>query len=144
MIYCDTSLLIAALVPDEVESARAQAWLEAQETGSLAVSWWTETEVASAIALKQRKGDIKARHRSRVRGAWSALNESLTWLSVEEPHFAAAARFVLEPGARLRSSDALHLAIAIGNGCKLATFDKDLADAAAMLGALAPITHGAA
>ena len=55
--YCDTSLLVPVLVP-EVFSDLAEAWLAEHASGGFAVSRWTETEIASALARKQRSGRV--------------------------------------------------------------------------------------
>lgn len=140
MIYCDTALLVAALVPFETTSDQAEAWLSAQLAGTLAASWWVETEFASAIAMKVRRGDLQPSDRARVIAAWAALHDSFEWLAVEQRHFMGAVSLLSAPDTRLRSGDALHLAIALGHGYRLATFDAILAEAANTHGASAPLT----
>lgn len=133
MIYCDTSLLIAALTT-EVLSDRAQPWLLEQERRSLAISDWSLTEFASAVAMKHRRGEIDTAYRGNIEHAWGSLRTEFTFVRVTDRHFLHAAELVDAAPRGLRSGDALHLAIVLDQGCALATFDHDLADAARALG----------
>ena len=137
MIYCDTSVLVSALVTTEPASEAAAQWLLSQTAGELAISDWVQTEFAGAIALKVRRGDLNERAKGRVLRAWSVIGNSFERLTVQPPHFDHAAQMMLEPGSRLRSGDALHLAISLAYGCEMATFDRDLRDAAGDFGIVA-------
>jgi predicted nucleic acid-binding protein len=128
MIYCDTSLLIAAFAP-EARSGEIQQWLF-DRSGEIAVSWWVHTEFASAIAIKGRTGALNDDERRRVMAAWHAESASFVLLPVERRHFEEAAEMTLRPDMPLRGGDALHLAIARTNGLKLATLDRELAASA--------------
>ena len=138
--YCDTSLLVAALLP-EAASKRVHRWLEAQGAGDLAVSDWTGTEFSSALSLKLRAGEISLEDRAAVLTAWATLrNASLAVLPVTPACFAAAAVYVEQADLGLRAGDALHLAVAAANGCALATLDRVQGKAATGLGiALQPV-----
>ncbi len=129
MIYCDTSLLIPILVP-EVNTEAARAWMFSDDRPTCSISDWTLTELASALARKLRNGLLDVGQRRIAEGAWLEWQARATRLAVAPTHFEQAARLVDSEPRGLRSGDALHLAIAIDHGCDLATFDRDLADAA--------------
>lgn len=59
--------------------------------------------------------------------------ETLTTLSVSGDHFRVAADFATQSSTGLRAGDALHVAIAASHGAVIATLDKRLAAAAAIL-----------
>jgi predicted nucleic acid-binding protein len=65
MIYCDTSLLIAALTP-EASSDTVLAWQSSSTRGSLCISPWCLAEVASALSIKVRSGHLSSEQRDRV------------------------------------------------------------------------------
>ena len=134
MIYCDTSLLIAALAR-EPDSERAQEWLATQSGHALCVSDWVVTEFAGALSFKQRTGQISAELRAQIRARWQELVS--TTLAVDEVRrdaFELAARYCDMQNAKLRSGDALHLAVASLGGYSLATLDRTMAEAAAAVG----------
>jgi predicted nucleic acid-binding protein len=132
--YLDTSLLVAALVP-EAASRRVHDWLEAQPAASLVISDWTITQFASALTIKLRTGELTLNQRAAVQAAWTVLRvESLVVLPLTPSVFATAATFVNQSTSGLRAGDALHLAVAAANGCAIATLDKVQARAAPKCG----------
>ena len=134
MIYCDTSLLVAALAR-EPNSERAQEWLATHSSHALCVSDWVVTEFAGALAFKQRTGQISAELRTQIRARWQEM--VTTTLAIDEVRrdaFELAARFCNMQNAKLRSGDALHLAIASLGGHSLATLDRAMAEAAVAVG----------
>lgn len=132
--YIDTSAIVATLVV-EPHTPRAIAWLHSQAPGIACISDWTHTEVASALSLKLRTGELTPEQRATVRIAWEQLHTaSLPTLAVTTAHFEAAGRFVGQHELGLRAGDALHLAIAHVGGMSLVTLDKRMADAALQLG----------
>lgn len=134
MIYCDTSLIVASLT-GEPASGVADRWLDSYSRTRLAVSPWTATEVASALAMKRRVGVFDQDEQAEAQAAWRRwYANGFELLAVAERHFSHAERLVIVGARGLRASDALHLAIAVDYGCELATFDRDLADAATSLG----------
>ena len=127
--YCDTSALVSA-ISAEPFSVIARRWLDQRPRDSLTYSGWIEAEIASALARKQRSGRIDAAARTRSMAIWRELSRAMIRVEAEPGDFDRAASLV-DSGARgLRASDALHLAIVLRLGLALATFDRDLADAA--------------
>lgn len=133
MFYCDASLLVAILTP-EVHSRVADDWIRQQDAGTLWISPWVTTEIASALAMKQRRGVLTAADRR----ASIALTQQLTTrtfglIAVEARHFALAGERMVDTGDGLRAGDALHLAVASDHRLGIATLDLDLEEAARCL-----------
>ncbi len=133
MIYCDTSSLVSALT-EESASIVAVEWLANQPPGTLAISGWSLTEVASALTMKQQRREIDDREAALVEKGWITLQAELLMLDITEQTFIRSTALVDAPPRGLRSGDALHLAVAMEHGCALATFDRNLAEAASSLG----------
>ena len=134
MVYCDTSLLVAAL-SNEPMTQPVQSWLTAQPAEALCVSHWVVTEFSSAVSLKKRRGDLDAAGKAQMLSNWhTLLRDHLVLLPVADQTFALAARFCDRDDLRLRAGDALHLAIASLGGHRLATLDTILAAAALAVG----------
>ena len=123
MIYCDASLVVTALVP-EARTAEARRWFSDHGGEVLAASWWVETEVASALAQKQRQQLLTEPQRRTAFAQWRLLCSSWEMLEIEGDHFVAAGNLT-DDG--LRAGDALHLAVAVERQAALATRDHDLA-----------------
>lgn len=133
-IYLDTSLLVAAMAP-ETGTAAAMAWMTDHAEVSLVISDWVIAEFASAIAVKQRRGDIDADDARAAQAQFAALVSTVfEVVMVTRPHFRAAARIAETSAAGLRAGDALHLAIAADLGLSVATLDRGMARAAAEAG----------
>ncbi len=133
-LYLDTSLLVAALSA-ETATARVQDWLRRQGGDDLAISDWVVAEFSSAMAIKLRAGHIEPPHRAAILSQFNRwIVESLDVLPVERAHFRAASRFVDQFALGLRAGDALHLAVAADRGAIVATLDRKLASAGAVLG----------
>jgi hypothetical protein len=132
--YIDTSALVPALVT-EAGTPRVMAWLRGQTPGSIFISDWTHTEIASALSLKVRTREITLELRADARTTWSQLHSAnLPTLAVLPEHFETAARFASQHNLGLRAGDALHLAIATAGGHTLVTLDRQMAEAASELG----------
>ena len=141
MIYCDTSLLVAVFA-GEAGAPVVRAWLSAQTPDSLVISAWTDTEFASAIALKRLIGEFDEPAMHRILAAWRSTRESFHTTMVRHEYFHDAADLIIRPGVNLRAPDALHLAIARANGFRLATLDRGLTEAAQIVGVgVEPITR---
>lgn len=129
MIYCDTSLIISVLVPEQL-SELADPWLAQRDLTTVAFSGWTDTEVASALAQKSRAGAVTADLRAKAVAVWREMSQKMARLQVLEVDFTSSMSLVDAGPRGLRSGDALHLAIAKRVGFAIATLDRDLADAA--------------
>lgn len=134
MIYCDTSLFVAALTP-EANSLRADAFLKRRARGELCISAWTVTEFSAALALKVRAGTLPAESRPDVLTHWRAMQiDQLVSIPVPHEAYDLAARFCDMQRSILRAGDALHLAVASLGGHALATLDVRMAEGAEAVG----------
>lgn len=121
--YLDTSALVAAIVREPYTPSIRQ-WLSENAGSGAFVSDWCHTEMASALSLKVRTGEIDLNQRALAQAAWQKLHTaSLPTLAVLPEHFEVAGGFAGQPHLSLRAADALHLAIAEGGGHVLVTFD---------------------
>ena len=133
-LYLDTSLLVAALT-NESATARVGDWLRNQDAARLSISLWVTVELSSALALKQRTGQLETDERAEALAEFTRMAaNSLTVLPISDLDFHAAARFVDLSTLGLRASDALHLAISARYGETLCTLDRRLAEAGTALG----------
>lgn len=133
-VYLDTSVLVSVLT-NEATTPRVNAWLGAQTPGTLFISEWTHTEIANALSLKMRTGEITLALRAAATAGFTTLaSSSLPTLAVLSNHFEVAAHLAGQQQLALRAGDALHLAIARDNGHSVATFDQRMADAALQIG----------
>ena len=127
MVYVDTSVLVALHV-NEPKSADVALWYAAC-TDELASAIWCVTEFASALAIKQRTGQITE---AEGQAAWQRFERlcanDLQLLPVEPATFHRAAVLTLDAATGLRAGDSLHLAAALEAKAKsMATLDDVLA-----------------
>jgi predicted nucleic acid-binding protein len=133
-VYADASLIVAAFSSEPASDA-AIAWLEGLAAGDLFTSKWCETEVASAMAIKTRTGDLKPADLKAVIDAVSAmLTESATSIAIDGRHFDAATDLIRRSEKPLRAGDALHLAIGQASGAVIWTLDRGMAAAGQAFG----------
>jgi predicted nucleic acid-binding protein len=130
MIYCDTSVIVSAIT-NENGTASAQHWLREHASAPMAFSAWVETELASALAMKQRRSVLDEDGCAAAESQWHALRKSWLRMPVSERHFVDAARLT---SLGLRAGDALHLAIAAEQRLDLVTGDDTLASVAERVG----------
>ncbi len=127
MVYLDTSVAVALFIP-EANTARVKNWFAAA-LDPLVCADWIVTEFASALAIKQRRGDITATLSRAVWREFDAFRSAgLRLVPVTRTAFETAARMARDAASGLRAGDALHLAVALELGVsRLATADAVLA-----------------
>lgn len=134
MEYLDTSLIVAA-VSKEFKSPDIQVWFATQPAGRLCTSPWAITEASSALAMKRRAGTITEDDWQRALATIQKLiDEILVMEPVRDNHFFTAARFADRIESKLRSGDALHMAIAQSVNARVCTLDKVFAAAGPIIG----------
>lgn len=131
MHYLDTSVLVSALTAEKF-AGRMRQWLADHE--DFFISPWVHTEFASTLSRKHRAGELDEKGRAVAQSGFEQLQKrSIDTLPVESKHFASAA-VLCEADAGLRSSDALHLAVARDNGLTLVSRDARFVAAARLTG----------
>lgn len=132
--YPDPSLIVSAYV-EEPRSREAAAFLNRIHPGTLLTSWWTYTEITSALGVKARTGTITPAARLAVLAAIrAALRESATTVTPVAEDFQAASDMMERVGVALRGGDALHLAVSRRNDAIVWTLDRRMAEAGEALG----------
>ena len=127
MVYLDTSAAVPLFVAEPSSDAVERWFRECDD--AMVSSDWIVTEFASALSIKERSRTLAAKN---AKAAWRNFElfcrSGLRWVPVSRKAFGAAARMVREPAHGLRSSDALHLAVALEIGAKtIATLDMTMA-----------------
>ncbi len=134
MLYVDSSLVVS-LVAVEPSTGAAQQWLAEQSGEQLAISDWVVTEVAAALSMIQRVRGLDDVGRQRApRNLLDLIDAAFLVLPVSRRPFRAAADMCGRADLRLRSGDALHLAVAAEVNARLITRDVAQARAAEALG----------
>ena len=131
VIYLDASVLVPLFLP-EPRSNDAAALLRNNEA---AISDLGVAEFSSAISLGVRVGRFPvefAQKTLRVFDEWVAIHELAEEALGED--FSEATKYIRRVDLKLRTPDALHIAIAKRLGATLATFDARLAAAAKGVG----------
>jgi predicted nucleic acid-binding protein len=122
-VYLDTSVAVPLFVKEPI-SEQVAAWYGSC-SDVIVSSDWIMTEFASALAIKERHGDLSA---EMIQAAWTAFREfcgtGLRLVPVTRTAFAEAADMARNAASGLRSGDSLHLAIALEIGAsRMATED---------------------
>jgi hypothetical protein len=123
MIYVDTSVAVALFVP-EARTAAIMQWL-ATTDAALVSADWILTELASALSIKERRGDLSAADAEAVWSEFESFCEAgLSLVAPNRKALATAARLARDASSNLRAGDALHLAVALDAGVShIATTD---------------------
>ena len=129
-LYLDTSVLVSAFVQDDHSEWAAALLIRRTD---VVVSRWAETEFSSALGLRVRSGALKADKRAQIEDLFDGWRIGRGECSMDDQDFSRC-RLLLRQGVRLRTPDALHLAVVLRHGCDMATLDKDLAAAARLEG----------
>ncbi len=133
-VYIDSSVWIAVLT-NEPSSETLTQWL-ATENGQLMTSFWTQTELASALGIKARRKELTQEQVTHI------LQEFFVWvqddvemLPANEADFALATHLCARIESGIRAGDALHLAIAHHHGAThIASLDLNMNRNAVPLG----------
>ena len=133
MVYLDTSAAVPLFVAER-SSDVIDRWISTCEEPVVS-SDWIVTEFASALSVKERSGTLGTRD---AKAAWRNFElfcrSGLRLAPVSRRAFEEAAKMVREPAHGLRSSDALHLAVALEIGAKsIATLDATMSTNATRL-----------
>ncbi len=134
MIYVDTSAAIPLFVA-EPASAAVDAWFESCDE-TLITSDWILTEFASALSIKERRGEIGQKQAQTARKDFESFCRSgLRLVPVSRQGLVHAARLARNARSGLRSGDSLHLSMALELGAAgIATADANLAKNARSMG----------
>lgn len=128
--YLDTSVLVSAFVEDD-HSDRAAAFLV--RNANVVVSRWAQAEFSSALAFRSRAGSLADEDRRAIETTFDDWADLQARCPLDEADVSRCRRLIRER-VRLRTPDALHLAMVLRHGFRLATFDRDLAYAAEVQG----------
>jgi len=124
MCYFDTSFL-TPLIREEKTSSRVARFMAGLPTGELAISQWTEVEVASLLARHVRMGAIRSDEAREADALFeNIVRRSFVVLSPGGGDYALARGYLRNYETGLRAGDALHLAIA-GNHRAAAIYSLD-------------------
>jgi hypothetical protein len=133
-LYLDASVVVPTLVQED-SSAAVLAFLAAASE-QLLVSEYAAAEVASAVSRLVRMRDLtldEGRESLEQFDVWRAA-DTLP-IELENPDVVAAAALVRRFELKLRTPDALHLAVCVRAGARMVTLDFDLGEAAVAIGA---------
>ena len=143
MIYFDTSFLAPLILP-EATSDEIAAFFHALSTEEFSVSHWTRVEFSSLLAREVRIGGLDIRSAARADARFEAMvAESFSVILPNADDFGLAKRYLSLFETKLRTGDALHLAIANNHrAAVIYSLDKRLVQAGALLGL--PVSMGIA
>lgn len=131
LVYLDADVLLNAFLRGP-NTRRAQRVID--HAGELAFSNWTRAEVASALSQRVRRRLSAAEEARAIVGRIDAWLQDRREVRVEDVDIEAATQLLERFDLKLRTGDALHLAISRRLDAHLATFDNDLASAAEAVG----------
>jgi uncharacterized protein len=132
--YVDTSVWIALLGHEKI-SASVADWMEQGEP--LVTGRWTAVEIASAMSIKSRRGEISQETVSRICQAFRSLIAigGVSIASHEDADFQEASLMCEDVSRKIRGGDALHLVVAQRVGCRqFLSFDHALNTQAVQIG----------
>lgn len=132
MVYVDTSLLVSFYVVEP----RSAAVTRRIADELVYVSWLTGVEIASALSKKVREGHLTKPEAASAERMYREAERTKRFRRVKvKPGVRRTARlWIMRLDTSLRTVDAMHLAIAAGEGVPLLTADTKLADAARIIG----------
>ncbi len=125
LTYVDTSVWIALLAREAPATALTQ-WLAGSP--ALCCADWTQLEMASALGIKHRRGEIPLQAAQSICNLFASMMvHQVREIALGAPDVARARDLCLDMGRGLRSGDALHLAAALRFQCShFFSFDHNL------------------
>ena len=126
-VYLDASVIVPLFVQEKTSEA-VLAWMASADR--VIVSDWAIAEVSSAMSHHVRRRSLDPDERDLAETRVTLWLDRAAAVQEVEPEDVMACRFLLHRHPRLRTPDAMHLAIVQRLKCDLATYDHDLADAA--------------
>ena len=132
MFYLDTSVIVTYYCPEAL-SGKAEDFLTNHTRP--AISSLSELEMFSAISRKIREGGLNRRAGSRIIANFLGHVEGhfFKYIPVESHHYRLAGDWMGLFTTKLKTLDALHLAIASSDGLTLVTADQELSESAKSL-----------
>lgn len=125
--YLDASVIVPLFL-DEDSSPRMADWLKTDV--AIILSDWSVAEVTSAFSLHVRRENLDPEERDRAETALNAWLDGGVFPVEVEGLDVTDARLLMHRHPKLRTPDALHLAIVHRLECAIVTYDEDLAEAA--------------
>jgi predicted nucleic acid-binding protein len=119
----------------DVHTPLAAQFIE-EHIGQLVISDWGRVEMTSALGIQVRRNDISRSLADALLTTFlhHCAGQFYRWVAVTTAHFSEAERLLRPLNRKLRSADALHLALAKLENLTLVTADSDLADVASAEG----------
>lgn len=134
MIYLDASVVVSAIT-NEQHTSDALRWIGRQAADDLCISQWVSTEVASALSLKVRRGQLPVDEKMTAWGGYRRMiDDGLQILPIRDVHFQSANEMIWNWPDGLRAGDALHLAVARDFGVSVCTLDDVMLESGPTLG----------
>lgn len=132
MVYVDTSVIVAMLT-NEAKTQGCIDWFSGLKQTPVSGDWLI-TEFNSAIAIKQRTGQLQAKHMKPILQQFEALiNGGIKLMPVSREAFNQAGKLTHDY-ANTRAGDALHLSVALACEAKdFVTLDNAQAETAKQL-----------
>jgi uncharacterized protein len=138
MYYLDSSFIFAVIF-DEPWSEAVETYLHQLSPKQLCTSAWTKVEFGGALSGRIRRGEMPLEHKATSLGFFDQmLSESFKQLPLTGSDYRLAQDFLLRDdiiAMGLRPGDALHLAVAAGNGVEMfMALDRKMLQIAQMIG----------
>jgi predicted nucleic acid-binding protein len=126
--YVDTSILGAYYCPEPLSAAAEKAL---RQFKTPVISVLSEVEFCSLISKKYRLDELRERQARQVLELFSnhVAEGFYRRVSLNTEHFIKARLMVASLDSSLRTLDALHLAVALSEGLRLMTADREFARA---------------
>lgn len=129
-LIIDSSVALAALLPDEQAHAALKIMQRVASAGTIVPSVW-RLEVGNVLLMSLRRGRLSAHQKEAIQRGLDALP---VHVDAETDAHALAGTFALAERTGLTLYDAAYLELAIRANAELATLDGELARAAQAVG----------